>query len=307
MSCFKHGNVLKSHCQQLNKCNSGNLKYMAQPTTSAGFFCDLFSPLPEAREERRKDPLSHLADYTETTDGAWDVFRVGNHIFSILEVCVSPSHRFFNLFGKIKGVFDSAGVALSIPQLISNVNTLRRSITQFLTSQDLPYSDALRTRKIAQAAKTSFVDSINLTNTVAQIALFLDSAKVFVFETVYLKVVDGVYNVTGAISDGVELVGEYFKLKQYQSPEAQPRNQAEAAKLEEKKTLAWITIAKDVASLFLGIITFAPVAAAFFGVPFVATAYITSTAIVAVSTFWLTMKITGHFYNKVIVDAPATI
>jgi len=279
---------------------------MTQPTTSAGFFHDLFSPLPVPREEKRKDPLDHVAKYTGTTDGAWDVFRVGNHFFSILESCVSPVHPFADLFGRMKRVFDSAGVALSIPQLISNVNSLRRSVINFFISQDLPYSDALRNRKIAQAAKAGFVDSINLTNTVAQIALFLDSAKVFLFDAVYLQIIDGVYTITGAVSDGMELVGEYFKLKQYQSLDSQPRNQTEAAKLEEKKTLAWINIAKDVASLAVAAIAIAPLIASLLGVSFVATTYITSTVVLGISTFWLTAKISGYFYNKVIVEAPAS-
>ncbi|GEM_PF-3948572 len=280
---------------------------MPQPTSSASFWNDLFSPLPATREEKPRDALSHVAKYVETTDGAWDVFRVGNHIFSILESCVSASHPYADLFGRVKGVFDSAGAALSFPQLLSNINALRRSITQLFLSQDLPYSDALRTKKIAQAAKTSFVDSVNLTNTVAQMALFLESTRIFIFEAVHLRLIDGIYNITGGVGDAVELIGEYFKLKHYGSPEAQPRNQSEAAKLEEKKTLAWITVAKGVTSIVLAAIALAPLAASAFGISLAVSAYISSTAIVAMSTFWLTMKIAGHFYNKVIVNAPVTV
>jgi hypothetical protein len=280
---------------------------MVQPASSANFLQDLFSPLPLPREEKNRDALYHAAKYVETTDGAWDVFRVGNHIFSILETWVSPTHPHADLFGRIKGVFDSAGAALSFPQLLSNIHALRRSITQLFSSQNLPYSDALRSKKIAQAAKTSFVDSINLTNTAAQMTLFFESAKIFMFEAVHLRIIDGVYNITGAIGDAVELVGEYFKLKHYQSPEAEPRNPAETAKLGERKTLAWITIAKDVASLVLAGFALAPLAAGALGVPFVMAAYVSPTAIVAISTFWLTAKIAGYFYNKVIVSAPVTI
>lgn len=279
---------------------------MTQAASLTGFFHDLFTPLPEPRDERRSDALQHVADYVETTDGAWDVFRVGNHIFSILESCVSATHPYANLFERVKGVFDSAGAALSFPQLLSNINALRRSITQLLASQDLPYSDALRAKKIAQATKASFVDSVNLTNTAAQIALFLESTRIVLFKAVHLRIIDGIYNITGGIGDSVELVGEYFKLKHYASPEAQPRNQAEAAKLEERKTLAWMTIAKDVASIALAVIALAPLAAAALGVSCIVSTYITATAIVAISTFWLTMKIAGYFYNKVIVDAPVT-
>ncbi len=275
---------------------------MAQPTTSSGIFHDLFAPLPETRAEQRKDALDHVADYTQSSSGAWDVFRVGNHLFSAVELYLTPSHRFGDLVGRVKEVFNTAGIGLSIPQIFSDLNSLRRSITNLFTVQDLPYSDPLRTRKIAQAAKTSFVDSMNLTNTAAQIALFVDNAKIYVFEAAQLRVIDGVYNVTSAISDGAELIGEYFKLKQYHSPESQPRNQAEAAKLQEKKTLAWLTIAKDVASIALAAIAIAVIA---FGVA-TSSVVIVSTAVLGISAFWLTMRLTAYFYNKVIVETPIT-
>lgn len=272
---------------------------MVQPTTAPGVFHDFFAPLPETRAEQTKDSLDHIADYTDKSSGAWDVFRIGNHLFSAIELYLTPSHKFGDVVGRVKEVFNTAGIGLSIPQLFSDFNSLRRSVVNLLTVQDLPYSDPLRGRKIAQATKKSFLDTMNLTNTVAQIALFVDNAKIVVFEATQLRFIDGLYNITSAITDGVELVGEYFKLKQYHAPEAQPRNPAEAAKLEEKKTLAWITIAKDVASIALAAIALGTIV---LGVA-IGNAAIVSTAILGISTFWLTMKLAGYFYDKIIVEA----
>lgn len=276
---------------------------MTQPATSNGLFYDLFTPIPQTTTaERKKDPLDHLADYTASSSGAWDLFRVGNHVFSVLELYLDPSHHLSGLASKAKGVFDSAGIALSIPQILSDLNSLRKSFTNLWTVQDLPYSDPLRARKIAQAAKKGFMDSNNLTFTASQIALFLEGAKVITLTAAHLTLFNTAYNVTGAIGDTDELLGEYYKLKQYHSPGAHPRNQAEATKLEEKKTLAWINIAKDAASLASAAI------AAGVALYWLATGVVVvfPVVVLALSSIWLTMKITSYFYNTVVVETPLT-
>lgn len=275
---------------------------MTQPATSNSLFYDLFTPIPQTAAERKKDHFDHIAEYAESSSGAWDLFRIGNHIFTAVELYLDPSHHLSELAGKVKEVFNSAGIGLSIPQIFSDLNSLRRSIISLWTVQDLPYSDPLRARKIAQAAKKGFMDSITLTNTAAQIALFLEGAKVLTVKAAHLTLVDGIYNTTGAIGDADELLGEYYKLKQYHLPGSQPRNQAEAAKLEEKKALAWINIAKDVASLAIAAIT-AGVALYWLATGIVITFPV---AILAISAIWLTMKVTSYFYNKVIVESPLT-
>ncbi len=273
---------------------------MAVASTAPGIFSHLFNPLPSTQEAPPKDAFDHVADYADTAQGAWDIFRFGNHVASFLEIHFPPTHHLNALVGKVKEVFNTAGIALSIPQIFSDLNNIRRSITNFFSVQDLPYSDPHRTSKIAQAAKKGFLDMTVLTNSVTQAALFLDNAKVFLFETLHLKVIDGVYNLTSAVLDGAELVGEYFKLKHYHSPEAQPRNTLEASKLEEKKRLSWMNIAKDVASIALATITLSGIV---FGITASAMATF-STAILCLSAFWLTMKLTSYFYNKAVVAAP---
>lgn len=274
---------------------------MTQPATSGGFFHDMFAPLPETESDGQNDIFDHVSDYTKTAEGAWDLFRVGNHVFSVIEMYLNPAHHLRNLVGRIKDVFNTVGIGLSIPQVVSNLNALRRSICNLFTVQDLPYSDPLRAGRVAQAAKKSFIDSVRLTNALSQIPIFLENAKVFVFDALHLRLADGIFNLTSVIEDGFELVGEYFRLKQFHSPESQPRNPSEATKLEEKKTLSWITIAKNVSSIALSAI----------GIGALASGAIASgvaafpASVLALSAFWLTAKLTAHFYNRVVVEVPA--
>jgi hypothetical protein len=261
-------------------------------TTFQSVFRDVFTPLPGTKTEeteQRKDPFDHIAEYADTTAGSWDLFRIGNHVFSVIELCLTPAHH---IAGKLKEVFNTAGIGLSFPQLLSDVNALRRSVAHLFTVQDLPYNDPLRNLKIVQAVKKGFIDSMTLTNTMAQIALFVDNVKVFLFDAAHLRFIDGVYNVTSLITDGAELIGEYFKLKRYHAPEVQPRHLSEVGKLDEKKTLSWILIAKNVSSIALAVIAIGSIA---FGVP--ASIFIISIPTLGISAFWLTMKLAGQFYN----------
>ena len=276
---------------------------MTHPIASSNFFADLFTPLPSSATEQKKankDILDHVADYTETTSGAWDVFRVGNHVFSAIELIMSPLNKFAGVVNKTKDIFNSAGFGLSIPQLFSDSNSLRHSATDLMKAHNLPSSDPLKNKKITLAAKKSFLDTMNLTGTVAQISLFLDHAKIFIFDAMPLKILDGVLNLTGVITDGAEFIGECFKLKHYASPEAQPRSTAESTKLQQKKALALLVIAKNVASIALGVISIGVIILGIATTTFSAF----SVTILGISAFWLTMKLASYFYNKVIVESP---
>jgi hypothetical protein len=275
---------------------------MTSATAPFGIFQDLFAPLPETQLAREKDPIDRISDYADSSEGTWDVFRVIDLALSYVKFLPSVPAKTLELVEKVKSVASMAGMGLSIPRIIVNCNTLRHSIADLLGVQDLPYNDPFRTRKIAHAIKKFFVDSVDLTSTVAQAALFVDSAKVFIFEASHLRIIDGVYNVTSAISDGVELITECFKLSHYHSSEAQPRNQEEVNKLEERKRLSWMVIVKDIASV-------AGAGIALVGIVFGIAAqsiFVVSGAVLALSTIWLTMKLATYFYNKIIVEAPTS-
>jgi hypothetical protein len=204
------------------------------------------------------------------------------------------------LLNRVSEVVNTAGIGLSIPAIFTDCNNLRHSIANLFTVQDLPYSDPLRSRKITQAVKQGFLDGMALTNDTTQAALFAERVQLLPLEPNQLRTVDGVYNGTSVILDGAELVGEYYKLKSYHSPETQPRNEAEIAKLEEKKTLSWMIIVKDIASIGGSAIALVGI---LFGVA-TASIPILVTGGLLLSTTWLTMKLFSYFYNKIVVEAP---
>jgi hypothetical protein len=274
---------------------------MSSVSSLPGIVHDLFTPLPETQPTTRdKDPIDHIADYAGSAAGAWDVFRFIDYTLSYAKWIPSLAPNWLSVIGKIKDVASTVGIGLSIPKIIVDTNTLRRSLSNLFTVQDLPYSDPLRTRKIAQAYKKSFLDTVDLTWTVSQAALFIDATKIYVFETANLRIIDGINNVTSVISDGADLISEYFKLQQYHSPGAQPRNGEESSKLEQKKCLSWMNIVKDIASVAGSAIALVGIA---FGIA-LHSVPIAAGAVLVLSTIWLTMKLAGHFYNKIVVEAP---
>jgi hypothetical protein len=276
---------------------------MSSVSSLLGIFQELFTPLPESQATTcTKDHVDHVADYADSAAGAWDVFRVIDNTLSYIKMLPSLAPHWLSVIEKVKNVASTAGIGLSIPKIIVDTNTLRRSLTHLFKVQDLPYSDSLRTRKIAQAFKKSFLDTLDLTWTVSQAALFVDNAKIYVFEAANLRIIDGVNNAASVISDSADLISEYFKLQQYYSPEAQAhlRNSEESVKLEQKKRLSWINVAKDVASIGGSAIALVGIV---FGIVVQSIPIITGAALV-LSTIWLTMKLVSYFYNKIVVEAP---
>jgi hypothetical protein len=250
-----------------------------------------FAPFPgnPSLQAQEKDALDHVADYVNPT-GAWDVFRVFNHALSYLNFIPSIARQHSELVARVITVVDTAGISLSVPQIIFDGNTLRRSISNLITVKGPSSND----REVAQAAKKSFLDAMNLTNALAQAALVIDQTKIVALKTVRLVALNSVLQATTLITDGAELVGEYYKLEHYRSPQADPH------RLEEKKTLAWIVIAKDVASVALSSIALAAIA---IGIDMQAAPLIAG-AVLVLSTVWLAMKLASHFYNKIVVEAP---
>lgn len=264
-------------------------------TSPSSFFYDLFSPQEPSIPENR-DILDHASAYLETSQGTWDLFRGLEYFLCWGQKLASDSGAL--LLGRISEVVNTTGIGLSIPAIFTDCNNLRRSFSHLTAAQDLPYSDPLRAQKVTQAAKKSTLDALGLTNDVSQAALFAAKVELLSLEAAQANVLDGIYNGTSAILDGAELISEYFKLQMYHLPASQPPSEAAAAKLEEKKTLAWMIIAKDVASIACAVIAGSKI---LFGVvitPVIATLGMTLT------TVWFGMKIGSHFYKQIVVDAP---
>lgn len=268
-------------------------------TPSNGFFHNLFGPPFEPTEfPPTKDCFDYAAGYVDT-NGSWDFFRIINQGLDYLKHIPSLSQAGKDLIGRVGMVVDTAGIGLSIPQIIPDFNALRHSVKKLIAAQDLPYNDPLRERKITQAAKRTFLDGMNAANNLSQAALFLDKVKIFLFETRHLHILDGIYNITSGILDTAELIGECFKLNHYSSIEGQPRTEIEKTQLSEKKCLSWMTVIKDVASIALACLALIGI---IFGIVTQGIMFITVTGLV-LSTVWLSLKITTYFFEKIVIGA----
>lgn len=270
---------------------------MASGVQSQSLLHDLFAPLPEEPSSAPppKDGLDRVAQYMESTSGAWDLFRIFDHAVQYLQNLPSLSEGFKDLSSGISKVVSLSGVSLSLPTLFSDVNTLRRKTGAFVSALELPHSDPLRRQKVLQSGKDAFVSSMWLTNTAAQATLFFNEAKLVKLGE-YLPVVDGVYQGSALVSDGIEMVEQAYNLHSYQK--VQPRDDQEAAELGEKKWLAWMVVLKDVASVALSIISLVGIALgiAIFSLPVMAVVAL------GLSTTWLTMKISSYFYKEIIKE-----
>jgi hypothetical protein len=258
---------------------------------------DLFVPLPE-EPVLEKDHADHIAEYADTAKGAWDLFRVADCTLSHAKKVPSLAKRLPQL-EKVQDVASSAGLGLSIPKTISDANNLRRSISSFKAARDLPDRDPLKTRKVAQAAKKSFLDTAELAGTLSQVGTFINNVKIRDFNPLQLKVLDGINNGSTLITDGAELITECCKLKDYR----QTRTSNDVERLQEHKRLSWILIAKNVASVAGSIIAIGAIA---FGVALQSIPLVLG-AVLVLNTVWLTMKLAGHFYKKIVIEAPLSV
>lgn len=248
-----------------------------------------------------KNFIDHAAEYTSTTEGAWDLFRFAEQACTNLRRLPSLTEHHSALLEKVSHVMNRAGIALSIPKAISHANAFVKSFASAYFSTDLPYSDPERSAKIQKAYKNALVNGVNLSNTVSQAALFLHHAKLNVVNPLQYRLLDGFFNVTSLLSDGADLVSQCFKLKKYHSAELQlTQENADSTKISEKKRLAWLTIAQDTSAVALSLIALAGLS---FGAV-VESLPLFSIAGLFLGTTWIGFKISAYFYKEIVVKQP---
>lgn len=250
------------------------------------------SPTPQ------KDAYDHVVDYTDSTAGAWDLFYVIDHALCYARMLPSLSSEQNRLIGRVSEVISTIGLALSMPQLISDCNKMRNSFVSLCEAQNAPSADPMRQRKVVLTFKDAFLNALTLANTLTYIPSFLDHLRVRLFDPAHLRFVEGFYNVTSIILDGVDLVGEGYKLNEYYSMRPDGRSQPEKELLEEKKCLSWMYVATDVASVALSAIA---LGALVFGIAVEGLGVI-AVGVLVLSSIWLTMKIVSYFYSQIVVD-----
>jgi hypothetical protein len=279
---------------------------MATTVAPNGFFYSLVAPPALSAGDPNKSVVDHIAEFAESASGAKDVFSIGNHVFSALEMHFDPKNPMSASVANTRDVFSAAAVSMSIPQALADAITATRSFSDLTSTLFSSSGNPEKATEIGKAVRRSFLDSVNLSNTLAQLALFAESVKVVAYDAARAMLVEGIYNATALIADGAELLGEFIRMQELNAEQAKldpSKDWGVISKLGEKKNLAWITIAKDVASLALTVIA---TVAFVLGVT-TGNLGFTPVAMLGLSAFWLAMKLTAHFYNKVVVSAPSDI
>lgn len=254
-----------------------------------------FSSSPKNLEGRapQKTSGNHLIEYLETRNGAWDFTRVCDLFFTYCHTLplLSDAHRL--TAKKISGIFSFTGSALSVSQLVNDSYAWGNSVKHFFTSWRISNKNALRNQKISYAAKKALVDSSNLGNTVAQSLTFFHEAKLLNLVK-QLPLINFVSCVTSFFSDGVECIQEAFKVSRYEAKLGHRLAYQKVTRLEGKLRLAWMKIAQATASIASAVIGLGALAT---GVVVTSVPLLSATCL-ALSTIWLTLKITVYFYDK---------
>jgi hypothetical protein len=233
--------------------------------------------------------------YVSSTSGAWDLFRAIDYTVSPLKFATSLSQEKRDYVHKVSSVMGASGIALSVPTAISDVISLKNSITDITKAKDTPNSDPERSKKVAQAYKRSVINGVDLGYTLCQTSSFLNDAQLVQLGN-NLPIVRGVQQVTSLISDTNEIVEEAYKLHEYSKTDV--RSEREKSLLEAKKNLSWLKIAKDIPCLAMS-------ALALVGIFFtsIAALPIVSVIFLTLSVIWLSLKTSSYFYDKIVVES----
>ncbi len=268
--------------------------------SQSSFFSTLLGPeLPEKKgPPARKDALDYADDYLRESRGAWDFYRILREPLYYLSRTSSLGAGGKTLVEKLIYVLTAAGTGLSCPKLISDTNTLRKSVQQAQAASAKPYSDPIREQKVLQTRKNVFLNTANLVNTGSEAILFLHHVTLVALSALQFRLFDGIYNVTNLIYDTQDLAVQGYKLRHFYTIAPQLRKTSEKVDVENRKTLAWMTIAQDISSIgassiyLIGIvfsvaIESVPMAPAF---------------TLFLGSYWLISKVTNTFYEKIVIE-----
>lgn len=233
--------------------------------------------------------------YPASPQGIRDCFRIIEYAASFFASFPGLNHDSRTYLDKISKVMDTAGIGLSIPRTITDMFNLNNSIRQYRRIRSTVFRDSMQRKVSIHAQKKIFLSGLSLTNTLSQASLFIHQVDLISLGK-YIPLADGIYNVTSIVSDGIELVEESFKLQQYNST----IGGVQTAFLREKKTLSYMKIIKATSSIAGSVLAIVAIFFVAFQMPFVAT------IILVFDIAWLTMKITGNLYEKILNEKHAS-
>jgi hypothetical protein len=260
-----------------------------------------FSAFSDSTIVPQKDCLDHIAEYTASGSGAWEILYVVDQALSYVRLLPSLSELGRSLIGRVSDAVNTIGLALSIPAVFSDCVTLRNSVSRLYELKDLPTADPFRHRKILLGSKAVVLDALMLTNNFTYIPYLLEHLKIQLFEARHLPIFEGIYNGTSIILDGVEFVEEGFKINQYYHLDRSSMTPEQKQRIEEKQCLSWMVVAKDVSSVAISAIS---IIGLVFGLAIEGVGVL-AIGFLVLSSFWLTIKIVSYFYNQLVIEPHA--
>jgi len=260
-----------------------------------------FSAYSDSAIVSQKDCLDHIAEYTASGSGAWEILYVVDQVLSYVRLLPSLAEGGRTLIGRVSDAVNTVGLALSIPAVFSDCVTLRNSVIRLYELKDLPTADPFRHRKILLGSKAVVLDALMLTNNFTYIPYLLEHLKIHLFEARHLPIFEGIYNVSSILLEGAEFVEEGLKLNQYYSLDKSSMTLVQKLRIEEKQCLSWMVVAKDVSSVAISVIS---IIGLIFGLAIEGVG-ILAIGFLVLSSFWLTIKIVAYFYEQLVIEPHA--
>ncbi len=240
---------------------------------------EMFQSIPVSSAEKpSKGVLDHSEDYLGTSEGVRDLCDVVSHVFGTLELCTSPLSEMGRLATKVKDVFGTTGLALSYPQLISDVNRLRHSVSRLFLSS------CVQTMQTARAVKDVAMSFLLLVNTGSRAVLFAQNSELLFLAARQVSRVNIIVSVTSFITDGSDLIRDCLEW------------QVEG-KTAERDNLAFMNVMKNLSSVAASALLLISYA---FGVSLTEPVMLGSMFVLG--TVYLVSKISGYFYAKMVVE-----
>ncbi len=231
---------------------------------SVSIIRELFQQLPPPQKDQVF--LDHCERYVDSSEGSRDLCDLIAHLSRTWELIAAP----VGVTAQIKEVFEQAGLGLSFPQLFADVNRFKGRIEQL--------SWGISSRRIKEVAYSALL----LVNTASRSVLFTQGSSLLALSARSLVRVNVVMSVTSWLTDGSDLVRDILEW------------QVEG-KTPEKNCVAWLNVMKNLSSVAVSSLLLVSYT---FGIAM--SQPLMAGALFTLSTVYLSSKISGYFYDKMV-------
>ena len=236
---------------------------------------DLFQTSPGLEiEGAQKGFVEHCQDYADSAEGCRDVFDWLSHLSRTCEI-LSSSSEIGRVADRAKDLFETAGLGLSVPQLISDWGKVVHSISVLTSNHAL---------SAARAVKDVVHSSLLFVNTTMRAVLFVNGAKVVSLAARQVVCVNVILSATALLTDGSDLIRDWLVW-------------GVEGKRPEEDYQALMNVVKNASSVAVSALL---MVAYTFGIALAEPIFAGS--IFVLSSIYLTSKVSSYFYHKMVVE-----